>query len=265
MRSKQSMSRKRSSSGRKQASAASKRLQTKKRSSGLWVLLVVVLLAMGAWTLTRVPPGLLVIGSIVGLLVVLLLLGAWLAFRLRPSVEEQNWRSGQELEHVQMQDTARALGVRPVELDDLEHLKHHEFEYFIGALLETAGVAFDLERVGGAGDRGVDLRGKDHFDRPFIVQCKRYFGHKVTPKETREFRGARQSHGADVAWFVTTSSFTRQAEQEVGDLHHRGLLVLVDGVKLVALIRDHWDALPTRWQWRLTECMTVRDRRRDAE
>lgn len=122
------------------------------------------------------------------------------------------------------------------------------------------GVASDLERVGGAGDRGVDLCGKDEFGRPFIVQCKRFFGHKVTPIDTRSFRGARQSHGADLAWFVTTSSYTAQAAQEVANLRQQGFMVLIDGVTLIALIRDHWEALPAQWQWRLTECMAESDR-----
>ena len=265
MRNKQSMSRKQSGRTRRRTSTLGKRPRVKKRPSGVWIVLVAILLIFGGWEIIQLPSSLLILGSSVGIVIVLLLLGGWFAFQWRPTTEEQSWRGEQKMIHVQMQDTANALGIRLVELDNLQHLKHHEFEHFIGALLETAGVAFDLERVGGAGDRGVDLRGKDRFNRPFIVQCKHYFGHKVTPTETRDFRGARQSHGADEAWFVTTSSFTRQAEQEVEDLRHLGRIVLVDGVKLVELIREHWDALPHRWQWRLTECMIASDHRRSIE
>ncbi len=63
---------------------------------------------------------------------------------------------------------------------------------------------------------------------------------------------------------MTTSSFTRQAEQEVASLYSQGQMVLVDGVKLVAFIREYWDVLPAQWQWRLTECMVERDRQREC-
>ncbi len=62
------------------------------------------------------------------------------------------------------------------------------------------------------------------------------------------------------AWFVTTSFFTDQAADEVSDLTHLRRMVLVDGQKLVNFIHQHWESLPSKWQWRLTECMVESDR-----
>lgn len=251
---------------RRQSRSQSRRPTARKQSTlGLRLLLVVVLIAMGIWALMRVPPSVLIGGSISVLLVILLILIVWFVFRYRLTPEEQNWHAEQQMAFMQTEETANAVGVRAVEITDLAHLTDVEFEYLTGALLEAMGVACDLERVGGAGDRGVDLRGKDRFGRPFIVQCKRFFGHKVTPLDTRSFWGAKQSHGADEAWFVTTSSFTAQAVREVADLRHRGQMILVDGATLISSIQDHWDTLPAQWQWRLTECMAESDRQHRGE
>ena len=172
-------------------------------------------------------------------------------------------------EFMRMEDTAQAVGVRQIEVEDLRYLTKGkpgtEFEYFTAALLEAMGVASDLTWVGGSGDGGIDLLGKDQFQRPFVAQCKHYFGHPVVPRETRDFGYAMSVRGSHCAWFVTTSTFTPQAKRDVTKLTSPGLMVLVDGTLLLTYIRDHWDALPTRWQWRLTECMVERDRQRRGE
>lgn len=220
----------------------------------LRVLLVGVLLAIGIWVLLRVPPGLLILLLIVILLIVIALIWIGLALRPRPDEElaEQGTQGEPERDLIQLASAESAVEIRPVQLSDLKLLGHDEFEYFIGALLETMGVAFDLEKVGGARDRGIDLRGKDRFNCLFIVQCKLYFGHKITPEKTREFRGTMGLHGASEGWFVTTSSFTAQAEAEVRDLSYKGRIVLVNGQTLIEHIHTCWEALPAQWQQRLT-------------
>lgn len=230
----------------------------KQRRLGFRLLLVIALLTIGAWGLTQVPPGLLVLLAIMILLVVVALIGVWLAIRPR-SYEELAWPDTpgeQERQHVDLIRLANVaqMDLRSVQVRDLEHFGHDEFEYFVGALLEAAGVAFDLKRIGGAGDQGADLIGKDRFSRTFIVQCKRYFGHPVRSSEMRDFLGARSTvYQADEAWFVTTSSFTRDAKAAAARLSHLGLVVLIDGEKLVELIRVCWGKLPSRWQQRLIQ------------
>lgn len=237
----------------------------KQNALELWLLLIGFLLTLGIWGILHIPPGFLVAGGMAVLVLMLLSLTIWFALRYRLTPEEQSWYREQRLEVARMETTAQAIGIRPLELPDLAHLGDKEFEYFTGALLEAMGVASKLECVGGARDGGIDLRGKDRFNRLFIVQCKRLFGRnskKVVPEQTRSFRGAMQRWGAGEAWFVTTSSFTDQAADEVSDLTTIRQMVLVDGHKLIDFIREYWEALPAQWQWRLTECMVESDRQR---
>lgn len=174
---KQTNTRKQSSQQRGRYRPRSRKPVAKKQHPlGLWLLLTGIVLAMGAWALTHIPPGLLVRGSIAVLVVILLLIGIWFAFRYRLTSEElQQWQ-GQQMEVMRMEETAQMVGVRPVQREDLAHLSDGEFEEFTIALLEAMGVAYDLERVGGARDRGIDLRGKNQFGQLLIVQCKRFFG-----------------------------------------------------------------------------------------
>ncbi|HEY0754717.1 MAG TPA: restriction endonuclease [Ktedonobacteraceae bacterium] len=203
----------------------------------------------------RVPPGFLIGGSIAVLVVILLCIIIWVVLRSRPTLEEMRWHQEQRMAVVQMQETAQTIGVRPVELSDLAQLTNKEFEYFTGALLEAMGVLFEWECVGGASDRGIDLRGKNQYGQPLIVQCKQFFGYNVAPKFTREFGGTMGLHRANEGWFVTTTLFSAQARADVQHLTLRGYIKLVDGNTLVDFIHDHWNALPEQWQWRLTECM----------
>lgn len=251
----------------------SRRRGVPKRQSriGLWVLLAVVLLAMVVWALVRIPLALLhqiEVGGLLLLLVVVLIMVVWFVRRYRLTPEEYTQQEKQLVERQLADETALAIGTRPIELDDLRYLTHgkrgDEFEDFTADLLIAIGVASELKRVGGAGDRGIDLRGKDASGLPFVVQCKHYFDHAVTPQETRGF-GYAMTQQAYKGWYVTTSTFSKQAKDELAPLIAQGRMVLVDGTLLLSFIRDHWDALPARWQWRLTECMVKSDYQRRAE
>jgi hypothetical protein len=244
------------------------RRSKKQSTTGLWLLLIGILLALGVWALIHIPPGFLIAGGILVLVILLLLLIIRFALCYRLTPEEQQLWEEQQTQAKRMEVTAQAIGSRPVEIQDLAHLGDKEFERFTGALLETMGVAWELECVGGAGDGGIDLRGKDRFNRLFIVQCKRLFGRKggkVTAEQARGFRGAMNRSRAGEAWFVTTSSFTQQAADEVSDLTSISTMVLVDGQRLITFLHEQWDALPAQWRWRLTECMLERDRQRIAQ
>ena len=122
------------------------------------------------------------------------------------------------------------------------------------------GQASELKRVGGSGDRGIDLRGKDTSGLLLVVQCKHFFGHVVTAEQARSFGWAMSSQRAYSGWFVTTSTFSPQAIDELRPLTSQYRMVLIEGDKLISFIRDHWNALPAHWQWRLTECMLQSDR-----
>lgn len=247
--------RKRANRSRGQSRSWSRKSAAKQQSlAGYRALLAVCSLLTVGWLLTRVPPGLLIAGSIVILIVILLGIILWFIVRSRPTPEELLWSEEQQMQAVRMEETAQAIGVRPVELADLAHLSHEEFEYFTGALLEAMGVLSEWERVGGSGDHGIDLRGKNRHGLLIVVQCKHFFSGKVTPRQTREFGWALGQHNADEAWFVTTASFTEQARADVEKLTYSGHMTLIDGEKLLEYLWEHWHALPNKWQWRLTEC-----------
>lgn len=252
----------------KQSRARSRKRAVRKQQQstvGLWFLLVIALLVTVIWVWWHISPDLLRIVEITGialLLALLLLIIVWFVLRARLTPDERTWRKRQQEELDQANETARAIGMREIELDDLRYLSDKEFEQLTAALVETMGVASEIEVVGGSGDGGIDLRGKNRFRQLFVAQCKRYFGHPVTPKETREFGGTMNGKGAGEGWFVTTSIFTAQAKKDVRKWTSPGLMVLVDGPLLISSIRDHWHALPDHCQWQLTACMAENDRQR---
>lgn len=126
-----------------------------------------------------------------------------------------------------------------------------QFEERIQYLLQDLGWE-RVERVGGSGDGGVDLRGSYRGQR-YIVQCKRYRG-RVEPKYLRDLEGARHHEHADRALLVTTGHFTPQGYAWV-----RGKPIdLWDGRFLAARFREqeiqlhdpaqqHYGRQRTRW------------------
>nr|WP_255479595.1 restriction endonuclease [Quadrisphaera sp. RL12-1S] len=89
-------------------------------------------------------------------------------------------------------------------------LSPKQFEEQVARLLRRDGW-FNAAVVGGANDRGADVIATRNGHK-MVVQCKRYFGHKVTSREMQQFVGmCYDEHRATIAVFVTTSSFTKEA------------------------------------------------------
>lgn len=123
-------------------------------------------------------------------------------------------------------------------LDELLALTPTQFEEAIARLLVGQGYR-DVERVGGAGDQGIDLRCKDASGRSTIVQCKRYAPSRVVGAPLiQHFFGMIVHDGAEHGIFVTTSSFTAPARELA--LHRD--IQLIDGAELTR----HYDA---GWQF----------------
>lgn len=87
---------------------------------------------------------------------------------------------------------------------DAYDLSPTDFEHRVAVLLKDLGWE-QVERSGGSGDGGVDLRAT-HQGKRYVIQCKRYKRY-VQPERVREMLGVRQHTGADVAMLVTTGSF----------------------------------------------------------
>jgi hypothetical protein len=106
------------------------------------------------------------------------------------------------------------------------------YEYATQTILRRYG--FNLDRVGGRGDRGVDLRGswriatgpeettgvktaehKTELEIPVIVQCKRLKS-KVGPNLIRELEGALAGRGNTLGVLVGTRGATRGVREAMG-------------------------------------------------
>ncbi|MFK8909910.1 restriction endonuclease [Streptomyces sp. YS-3] len=93
---------------------------------------------------------------------------------------------------------------------ELAAMSPTEFEQACAELLVRDGFT-DVQRVGGAGDLGADVRAVDSDGDLVILQCKRYRA-RVTSGHVQQFNGtARPHHGADVAIMIGLAGFTEPA------------------------------------------------------
>jgi len=94
----------------------------------------------------------------------------------------------------------------------LDAMNGPEFEEHVAELLRRDGCTAVVVR-GGRGDRGVDITGRTADGRHLVVQCKRFAPYvSVTSPDIQKFLGAAKVlHNADVALFVATCPFTRDA------------------------------------------------------
>jgi len=92
--------------------------------------------------------------------------------------------------------------------------------------------------VGRSGDEGIDgIINEDRLGLDVIyIQAKRWQAPIGRP-EIQKFAGALQGHRANKGIFITTSSFTREAEEYVAKINSK--IVLIDGDQLSQLMIDH--------------------------
>jgi restriction system protein len=96
-------------------------------------------------------------------------------------------------------------------LEQVDRLSGEDFEKVVAELLRRGGCT-KVMRVGGRGDRGVDVTGVLPDGRSMIIQCKRYAAHRSVPVgDVRGLLGSQTDFGADVAIFVTVTRFTEDA------------------------------------------------------
>jgi Restriction endonuclease len=86
-------------------------------------------------------------------------------------------------------------------------LDGRRFEFELSVLLGKLGYA--VTRTGGAGDGGVDLV-LSRAGREVIVQCKAH-RRPIGPGPVRDLYGTMNHRGAEEAWLVTTTGFSRAA------------------------------------------------------
>lgn len=119
-----------------------------------------------------------------------------------------------------------------LKLKELASLRPDTFEEFVAELFEALG--YDVDRVGGSGDEGVDLRVRKQ-NLLAVVQCKYSQGKSVVGSpELQKFLGTVHHTNSHKGFFVTTRTFSLAAERFVAD--HP--IELIDGPRLVELVQE---------------------------
>lgn len=117
----------------------------------------------------------------------------------------------------------------------LQQLDDYDFEHLIADLWADQG--WETRVLQASNDRGIDVEARraDPFEQKHLIQAKRYSaGNNVGSKEAQQYASLRhQEENVDAAVIVTTSGFTRQAEDVAADLN----LKLIDGDDLVQIIQ----------------------------
>lgn len=103
---------------------------------------------------------------------------------------------------------------------DVSTMDGYEFEDLIKKLLLEKGY-YDVIRIGGAGDRGIDIMAKrkiDGIEEGYIIQCKRWIGNVGgTPIQRLHSMMVQMSPVISHAICVTTSNYTNDAIREASN------------------------------------------------
>lgn len=134
---------------------------------------------------------------------------------------------------------------REVEAELLDQVKAAPpsfFEQVVVDLLLQMGYGGSRQEagnvIGGTGDGGIDgIINEDRLGLDVLyIQAKRWT-EAVGRPEIQKFAGALQGHRAKKGVFITTSSFSREAEDYAARIDIR--IVLIDGRRLASLMYDH--------------------------
>jgi restriction system protein len=148
--------------------------------------------------------------------------------RNQQAIQQQNARQLQAQKERERLARLKTLG-------DLLTLTPAEFEEAIGKMLALKGL-YNVQRVGGSGDLGVDLIANDAHGNRVVIQCKRYApGRTIGTPDLQKFIGMMfVHHKAQRGIFVTTSTF----KQTAIDLADDKDILLIDGNSLVNLMKS---------------------------
>ena len=146
--------------------------------------------------------------------------------------------------------SATAQDLKHLTLDRILQLSADEFEILITQIL--AAIGFEAQHVGKSGDGGIDIIGVlDVFafaEVNLTVQVKRYSTNTISHQVIRQFRGSVPEKSQ--AAFVTTSDFTKAAREEAIREGYKKI-GLINGLQLVDLLVEHYDALSLEIKERL--------------
>lgn len=118
------------------------------------------------------------------------------------------------------------------DIESLRHMRWQDFEQLVGEYYRRQG--WRVQETGGGGaDGGIDLVLKRNGEA-WLVQCKRFAKSAISVKIVRELLGVVASERATGGIFITTSTFTREAE----GFAKGQKLELVDGETLLHRIKE---------------------------
>ena len=128
-------------------------------------------------------------------------------------------------------------------LDRVKEIDSRSFEQLILNLLQRVGYGGSdgagIKHIGKSGDEGIDGEIKQDrlgLDRVYM-QAKRYKESTVGRPEIQKFVGTLSSKKSKKGLFITTSMFSKEAQEYIERIDFR--LVLIDGQKLVELLYEH--------------------------
>lgn len=125
------------------------------------------------------------------------------------------------------------------EATDVSSMDGYEFEDLIKNLLIKKGF-YDVVRIGGAGDRGIDIMAKYKHsgkEEGYIIQCKRWIGNVGgTPIQRLHSMMVQMSPVINHAICVTTSGYTSDAIRESNSTH----VNLIDGKQLMDELNQYF-------------------------
>jgi restriction system protein len=94
------------------------------------------------------------------------------------------------------------------------------------------------QAVGRSGDEGIDgIIKEDRLGLDVIYLQAKHWDKPVGRPEVQKFAGALQGHRAKKGVFITTSTFTREAQDYASRIDTR--IILIDGEALAQLMVDH--------------------------
>jgi restriction system protein len=127
-------------------------------------------------------------------------------------------------------------------LQQLKSSSPHQFEKTVVQLLVAMGYGGSLKdagkAVGKSGDEGIDgIIKEDRLGLDIIyIQAKRW-ENTVSRPEIQKFAGALQGQRAKKGIFITTSDFSKEANDFVAKIDSK--IVLIDGRQLAQFMIDH--------------------------
>lgn len=127
-------------------------------------------------------------------------------------------------------------------LDRIKQFSPKKFESFSRLLLTNMGIKFDtIKGINMSGDHGIDGFGyfeSDEFRTTRVaIQCKRYTEGPVSEPDIDKFKGVMDGFNADYGIFITTSYFTKKAQEKA--VLGTKTVTLIDGQKMVELIEKY--------------------------